>query len=198
MPAYTISSPGATPSEPDVDLPLPFEAYTGDKPLVFASYAHKDGRLVFPELRALHEKGLRIWYDEGIDPGNDWPEEIARALQRASFFIVFISRSAVESRNVRSEINFALNEAKPLLAIHIEDTKRPPGLALRIGDIQAIMKRRMTTEHYAIKLASSLPASVFGEAPKPKPTISRSETAGLLSPQPPTPGESKPNPASGH
>jgi TIR domain len=187
-----VAEVAQSPIMPDVDLPLPFEAYTGDKPFVFASYAHKDGRLVFPELRALHEKGLRIWYDEGIDPGNEWPEEIANALQRASFFIVFISRSAVESRNVRSEINFALNEGKPLLAIHIEDTKLPPGLALRIGDIQAIMKWRMTAEHYARKLASSFPASVFGEAPKPKPTVSRSATAGVPIPQQPAPGESKP------
>jgi hypothetical protein len=189
-----VAEVAQSPIMPDVDLPLPFEAYTGEKPFVFASYAHKDGRLVFPELRALHEKGLRIWYDEGIDPGNEWPEEIANALQRASFFIVFISRSAVESRNVKKEINFALNKGKLPLAIHIEDTELPPGLALQLGDIQAIMKWRMTAEHYARKLAASLPASVFGEAPKPKPTISRSETAGESNPQQPAPGESNPIP----
>ncbi len=145
---------------PDVDLPLPFEAYTGDQPYVFVSYAHRDGHRVFPELQALHDNGFRIWYDEGIDPGNEWPDEIAKALHRASFFLVFISPAAVESRNVRNEINFALNREKPFLAIHLEDVHLPPGLELRMGDIQAIMKWRMSEEHYAKKVASSLPATV--------------------------------------
>jgi hypothetical protein len=148
---------------PNVDLPLPFEAYVGDEPYVFVSYAHKDGRLVFPEIHALHERGLRIWYDEGIDPGNEWPDEIARALHRASVFLVFVSRSAVESRNVRNEINFALNREKPFLAVYLEDIHLPPGLELRMGDIQAIMKWRMTEEHYVRKIVSSFPSSVVCE-----------------------------------
>ena len=28
---------------PDVNLPSPFEAYAGEEPFVFVSYAHKDG-----------------------------------------------------------------------------------------------------------------------------------------------------------
>ncbi len=115
---------------------------------------------MFSELRALHENGLRIWYDEGIDPGNEWPDDIAKALHRASVFLVFVSRSAVESRNVRNEINFALNREKPFLAVYLEDTQLPPGLELRMGDIQAIMKWRMTQEHYSKKITSSFPATV--------------------------------------
>lgn len=151
---------------PDVELPIPFQAYTGNEPYIFVSYAHKDGRAVFSELQALHQKGFRIWYDEGIDPGNEWPEEIAKALHRASLFLVFISKLAVDSRNVRNEINFALNRGKPFLAIHLEDTPLPPGLELRMGDIQAIMKWRMTDDHYSKKVASSLPPTVCGATSK--------------------------------
>ena len=32
---------------PDVNLPLPFNAYVGEEPFVFVSYAHKDGHLVY-------------------------------------------------------------------------------------------------------------------------------------------------------
>ncbi len=98
---------------PSVDLPLPFEAYKGADPFVFVSYAHKDGIVVYPEIAWLHNAGYRIWYDEGIDPGNEWPDEVANALAKSSFFLVFISDSAVESRNVRNEINYALNKQKP-------------------------------------------------------------------------------------
>jgi hypothetical protein len=142
---------------PDVDSPPPFEAYTGDQPCIFVSYAHKDGAVVFPEITRLHEQGYRIWYDEGIDPGNEWPEEVANALADAACFVVFISPNAVESRNVRNEISFALNNKKPFLAIHVEPTQLPPGLELRMGDIQAVLKFRMTEEGYARKLSSVLP-----------------------------------------
>ena len=183
---------------PDVDLPLPFEAYTGEKPFVFASYAHKDGRLVFPELRALHEKGLRIWYDEGIDPGNEWPEEIANALQRASFFIVFISRAAVESRNVKKEINFALNEGKPLLAIHIEDTKLPPGLAFQIGDIQA--NHEAEDDGRALRQKARLVPPGFGLRRSPEAQANDFALRDRRRPDPSTAGawRVEAHPASGH
>ena len=35
---------------------------------------------MYPEMQALHDQGFRIWYDEGIRPGNEWPEEIGAAM----------------------------------------------------------------------------------------------------------------------
>lgn len=142
---------------PDVGHPLPFDAYRGPKPFLFVSYAHKDGPVVFADLKQLHSSRYRIWYDEGIDPGNEWPDEIAKALDAADFFLVFISEHSVASRNVKNEINYALNKEKPFLAVYIADVTIPPGLALRMGDIQAIMKWRMEEANYIKKLKASLP-----------------------------------------
>src|ERR1017187_3146391 len=123
---------------PDVPLTLPFEAYKGNEPYIFVSYSHKDGGAVFADIKHLHEEGYRIWYDEGIDPGNEWPDEVARALARSSHFLVFITANACESRNVRNEINFALSKDKRLLAVHLRETVLPPALELQMGGIQAI------------------------------------------------------------
>jgi hypothetical protein len=149
---------------PDVGLTAPFSAYGGSAPYVFVSYAHADGAKVFPEITFLHEHGYRIWYDEGIDPGNEWPDEIARALHAASYFLVFVSPRSVASSNVRNEINVALNKRKPFLAIHLEETELTPGLELRMGDIQALMRFRMGVDAYREKLLKVLPASLKGEA----------------------------------
>ncbi len=154
---------------PDIHLPLPFEAYGGKEPYVFASYAHKDGAAVYSELRALHDQGLRIWYDEGITPGSEWPENIGRALHGSSFFLVFMTQAAVESRNVRNEIDFALRRGKPFLAIYLEDVQLPHGLELQMGNIQAILKWRMASEHYAKKVAAALPRSVFAPEREARP-----------------------------
>ena len=135
---------------------IPFEAYRGKEPYIFVSYAHKDSAQVYPQILDLHNAGYHIWYDEGIEPGRDWTEEIGRALQNAAFFITFISPNSVESKNVRNEINFALEKKTPFLAIYLEETQLPAGLMLQIGSIQAIMKYNLAEEKYFAKLTRVL------------------------------------------
>ncbi|NOZ20013.1 MAG: toll/interleukin-1 receptor domain-containing protein [Planctomycetes bacterium] len=144
----------------------PFEAYSGDEPYLFVSYAHKDAAAVYPELKWMHGHGYRVWYDEGIDPGNEWPEEIAKALHGCSMFLVFISPRAVVSKNVRNEINYAINHDKPFLAVYLEETELPRGLELRMGDIQAIVKYRMPEDRYHRQLQRSLPHDLGGGIPE--------------------------------
>ncbi len=167
---------------PDTELPPPFEAYTGEEPYIFVSYAHKDAALVFPELVTLREKGYRVWYDEGIDPGNEWPEAIANALVGCAYFVVYITPNAVTSRNVRNEINFGLNKGLPFLAIHLVETQLPAGLELRMGDIQAIMRFRMSSESYERKLEKTLPEATCGT-----PVVAEIAPVELESPLPPEP-----------
>lgn len=156
-----------------VNLELPFEAYRGDEPYIFVSYAHKDSEKVYPLLSELREMGYRVWYDEGIDPGNEWPEDIANALLKCSHFLVFLTCTAVDRKNVRKEINFAINEDKPFLAVHLEEIKLLPGLALQMGDIQAVMKWRLSSDHYQRALRRALPDTLrekIVSPSKPEPT----------------------------
>lgn len=76
---------------PNNHLKGPFPAYVGREPYIFVSYAHGDSDRVFPDICHLHQKGYRIWYDEGIPLGRDWPTEIARALRSTRVFLVFVS-----------------------------------------------------------------------------------------------------------
>ncbi len=152
----------------DTDLEPPFQAYTGTEPFIFVSYSHKDADAVFAELNELHDLGYRIWFDEGIDPGNEWPEEIANALMRSALFLVFITPNAVASRNVRNEIQLALHLDKSFLAVHICDTQLPAGLQLNIGALQAVLKFRMSHQNYRRKMEKALP-SIFRHTPTVRP-----------------------------
>ncbi|MFT6751662.1 MAG: hypothetical protein ACI9VI_002474 [Candidatus Azotimanducaceae bacterium] len=67
-----------------------FSAYSGDEPYIFISYAHRDSTNVYPEFNWLREQGLNIWYDEGIDAGADWREELAVAISKARVFLFFV------------------------------------------------------------------------------------------------------------
>ena len=134
----------------------PFEAYSGDMPFIFVSYAHKDSERVFAEITRLHESGYKIWYDEGIEASSEWPEEIANAVIGCAVFLVFISPNSTASVNCRNEINLALNENKPFLAIHLDESELPPGLRLRMGDLQAILQYKLPADRYNKKLFGSL------------------------------------------
>lgn len=150
---------------PGVDLELPCKACAGNKPFAFISYAHLDAEVVFPEIARFHGMGYPVWYDEGIDPGNEWPEVVADFLQRSAQFVVFVSRRAIRSRNVRNEIHYALQLEKPFLAIHLEETNLTGGLALLMSSIQAVLKWRMNEQTYLRNINRALP-STLGSLPE--------------------------------
>ena len=143
----------------------PFDAYKGDAPYVFVSYAHKNSDIVYAHITRLHNEGFRIWYDEGIDPGADWSDEIASALVNAEVFLVFISDAAVASHNVRKEIVFAVDRKKTMVCVHVEETELPNGLKMQLGNIQALLENRFhDKEKFYDRLFSSLlPESTRGE-----------------------------------
>ncbi|MBT3637233.1 MAG: TIR domain-containing protein [Opitutae bacterium] len=145
----------------------PFDAYQGDEPYVFASYAHKDAAMVYGEITRFHEAGCNVWYDEGIDASNEWPEEIAKAVIGCAVFLIFVTPRATASVNCRNEVNLALNKNKPFLAIYLEETELPPGLQLRMGDLQAIFRYNIPVDRYERKSQGAL-YQLLGTAPTKK------------------------------
>ena len=99
-----------------------FKPYEGSRPFVFISYAHRQSDAVLDTIRILHEKGWRLWYDEGIPAGSDWPTNIARHMQSCERVIFFISERALESHNCYSEMKAAVRQEKPILLVRLEDT----------------------------------------------------------------------------
>ena len=153
-------------SQPDaVDAKQPpFVACEPEGTFVFVSYSHSDSDKVYTELLRFAGTGVPIWYDEGIDPGNEWPDEVAAALDAASLLIVLMTPRAATSRNVNNEINFAIRRSKPVIAIHLEETLLPRALELQLGSIEAVFKWRMDDASYERKLRRIL-KPVLGQDP---------------------------------
>ncbi len=114
--------------------------YSGDEGFIFISYSHKDRELIFPIIERMAQEGYRIWYDEGIDPGSEWPEFIANNLSNCSAFIAFISDNSLNSHNCRREITYAIHKQKPFVSIFLEDAKMTPGMEMQLTANQAIHK----------------------------------------------------------
>lgn len=87
-------------------------AYEGDKPYLFVSYAHKNSALVLPVIEALFEKKYRIWYDEGIAAGSEWPKNIADHLNGAAGYVIFTSPQSLTSENCENEVVKAVEQTK--------------------------------------------------------------------------------------
>ncbi len=148
------------------NLIAPFDAYKGREPYIFISYAHRNSSIVFRHITRLREEGFRIWYDEGIDPGTDWSDEIARALSGAAVFLVFVSPEMVASHNVKKEIVFALSRRKPMFAVHVVDTILPDGLDMQLSNIQALFEGRFNDrEKFYERLIAALPQETRGKKP---------------------------------
>lgn len=169
----------------EVYIPVPFEAYCGDEPYLFVCYAHRDAAVVFPLLTCLRDCGYRIWYDEGIDPGNEWPEELAVRIVGCRRFLVFLSEAAVKSRHVRNEINFAVKSSKSMVVVQLELVDLPLGVELQIGGIQHIVGHRMSLERIVTQLTRALgdQDTTSTNHPSPAPSIDTNAVPGLPTPQ---------------
>ena len=98
-----------------------FRPYEGARPFLFISYAHLQSAAVVDTIRILHEKGYRLWYDEGIPAGSDWPSNIAQHMQACDRVVFFLSERALESPNCFSEIRTAVRLRKPVLIVRLEE-----------------------------------------------------------------------------
>ncbi len=117
--------------------------YEGKEPYIFVSYAHKDKDWVIPTINVLSEKGYRIWFDEGIELGSEYPQYIGEHLLNAHIFLAFITENSVNSRYCRKEISLADSHNKCIIAIYInENLQLPQGLELQIGNTQAMYYSR--------------------------------------------------------
>ncbi len=154
----------------------PFSAYKGDGPYVFVCYAHEDSEAVFREIAWLNDYGVNVWYDEGISPGNEWREELAAAIQGCTRMLFFVTPRSVVSEHCRRELNFAQEESREVVAVHLEPTDMPAGLRLGLNNRQAIVKHELAEEEFHKRLMRVVHE---GEGP----TVPRIPAPGRSSPR---------------
>jgi TIR domain/PEGA domain len=99
---------------------------------VFVSYAREDEAFVLRLASALKARGIPIWLDQwDISPGADWDRTIDRALRESGKVIVILSPNAVASRQVRAEVQVAVDaEEKAIFPVLYRDCEVPRTLAL--------------------------------------------------------------------
>lgn len=114
-----------------------FDPYEGSEKYIFVSYSHANSDRVAPILEKLNFEGFRIWYDDGIEWGTEWPEAIASHLQRCEVCMIFHSSESIVSLNCRQEINYAIKLRKSILSVYLEDVRLSEGMDMQLSPFQS-------------------------------------------------------------
>ena len=98
-------------------------SYEGREPYIFVSYAHKDSDKVVKIIEKLVEEGYRVWYDDGIAPGSEWPENIAQHLDGCAVFMAFISNNSnIFSNDLKLKFTLANNPYYSIKSAKMDST----------------------------------------------------------------------------
>ena len=102
--------------------------YVGDQPFIFISYSRKDSEAVLPFVRAMAERGVRVWWDEGLHAGEKFGERLQRQVERCAGIAVFLSENSVASKAqnwVLEETKLAAEHDRAVIPIRLDATPMP-------------------------------------------------------------------------
>ena len=111
-----------------------------EEPYIFVSYAHRDLAQLMPIITQMKKRGFKVWYDEGIEAGTEWPAFIEDRLQQCEVVLAFISKQSVASFNCRNEIQYALLLRKEVLVVYLENVDLPAGMGMQLSTCRAIYR----------------------------------------------------------
>ena len=131
-------------------------------PYVFICYAHDERETVVAQIDWLRGQGFTVWFDEAIEAGSRWSDDLARAVEGCSAFLYFLSPRSVSSRYCLDEVHFALECSRPIVPVEIAQVTLTPGLKLSIGGTHRLFMHKMESEEFRRKLAKGLKDAMAG------------------------------------
>ncbi|MGA7192326.1 MAG: toll/interleukin-1 receptor domain-containing protein [Anaerolineales bacterium] len=95
-------------------------------PYVFISYSHSDWKIVEELSRYLEQQGCHVLIDrKDFQLGSSLQSEIEKALNKADIIIVVLSKDAIASNWVKTEIGYAMATNKSILPVLVDDVDLP-------------------------------------------------------------------------
>jgi TIR domain len=92
----------------------------------FFSYCRDDSEFALRLAEDLKTAGANVWLDQlDIDAGQEWDSAIEDAVRQCPQMLLILSPASVQSRNVRNEVAFALDEQKAIIPVLYQDCRVP-------------------------------------------------------------------------
>jgi hypothetical protein len=156
---------------------------------VFISYSNEnetDRQVADMICTKLKSRGIPCWVaHRDIAAGQNWPDEISKAITNSRIMILVISIYAQKSRWVSREVTQAANENKIIIPFFIENVSLQKGFKLQLGDCQVInaypspMKHhfdlllKFVWQHLGIEPLKPLEPKPQASGKKPKPECAK-------------------------
>lgn len=136
-----------------------FEAYEGDEPYLFISYSHADTDAVYRIMNRLDKEKFRIWFDDTMEVGEDFRDELKVKIEKCAAFVLFVSKASMDSKYCGMEIITAYKNNKKIYPIYLEeDVEIPSALKLMLENLQHVNGMSVEAENkYISKLIEGLP-----------------------------------------
>ena len=119
-----------------------FDAY------IFVSYRKKDRRQARELMSVIHNipfcQDIATWYDEFLEPGENWNDNIARAMSKSVLVALAVSPNLAEPENfiIKHEYPDAVKSGKIILPVELEPLKNIDIEALnKLFDVKDIKQR---------------------------------------------------------
>lgn len=115
-------------------LAAPIQATTYD---AYLSYQHQDRPAVIEAISIFARKGLRVYSDQDLQPGEDWEKTLFTALENSRALCIFLGPQTLESQWVLREIDAAARRHDNALVIPVllpgfpENAELPDSLRTR-------------------------------------------------------------------
>jgi hypothetical protein len=93
------------------------DALSSIAPSTFVSYARSDQDVAGRIAGFLRRHGFSVWMDDRLQIGQDWRDELARAIDAASSMTVLLSHASLESAWVQWEVDTARAAGKRILPV---------------------------------------------------------------------------------
>src|SRR5437868_11254940 len=94
---------------------------------VFISYARTDTAFVDRLEADLQARKFRIWVDRRkLEGGQEWLDEIEKAIDRCQVLLVVLSSSSVVSKYVKMEYRYAWEEHKQVVPLLYQSSAKVP------------------------------------------------------------------------
>lgn len=142
---------------------LTFEPYEGTEPYIFISYSHSNSQEVYRILNRLNKEKFRVWFDDTMEIGEDFRDELREKIEDCSAFIIFISNASMSSKYCGMEIITAFKNNKKIYPVYVEENVEiPAALKMMLENLQHV--KGVSTENedkYITKMISNLPVETM-------------------------------------
>ena len=126
---------------------ITIESYDGTEPYLFVSYSHRDAKVVNEVLKRIDKEKFRLWYDDTMEIGDDFREELRSRIEKSCAILLFISDSSMQSKYCGMEIITAFKYNKKIYPVYLDDDiEIPASLKMVLENLQHVKGINTSTE----------------------------------------------------